>query len=87
MRIEYSRRFAKELRRAPQKIQLAFRSRLVLFLKNKYDPVLNNHVLSGKLTGCYSFNVTGDWRAIYEEYENGDIIFFIILGTHSKIYN
>ena len=87
MRIEYSRRFIKELGRAPQKIQLAFKSRLVLFLENKSDPVLNNHALGGKLINCHSINVTGDWRAIYEELENGDIVFFVVLGTHSKIYS
>lgn len=50
MQIEYSRRFVKELRKAPRKIQIAFRDRLVIFI------------------------------------ENGDIVFFIMLGTHSQLY-
>lgn len=86
MQIEYSRRFIKELKRAPRKVQLVFRDRLCLFIENKFDPVLNNHMLTGKLKGCGSINVTGDWRAIYEELDSGCVIFFIVLGTHSQLY-
>ncbi len=86
MQIEYSRRFVKELKRAPRKIQIAFRDRLILFLENRSFPILNNHALNGEMKNCRSINITGDWRAIYEDLENGDVIFFIILGTHSQLY-
>lgn len=87
MQVEYSRRFVKELTKAPLKIQIAFRDRLTLFIDNKFNLLLNNHSLTGEMKSCRSINVTGDWRAIYEELENGDVIFFVMLGTHSQLYN
>lgn len=86
MEVRYSRRFEKELKRVSRKIQAAFSSRLLLFIENKFHPFLNNHSLSGKMADCHSINITGDWRAIYKELENGEIIFFVMLGTHSQLY-
>ena len=53
--------------------------------KDKYSTLLNNHSLTGKYTGCKSINITGDWRAIFEEI-NDNIIYFVELGTHSQLY-
>ncbi|HLC70349.1 MAG TPA: type II toxin-antitoxin system mRNA interferase toxin, RelE/StbE family [Patescibacteria group bacterium] len=86
MQIEYSRRFIKELRRAPRKIQVAFYQRLKIFIDNPNHPLLHLHELEGRLGGCFSLNITGDWRAIYERLENGQIVFFIMIGTHSRLY-
>ncbi len=86
MQIEYSRRFVKELRKAPRKIQIAFRDRLVLFIENNFSSILNNHRLGGKMKNCRSINITGDWRAIYQELEDGNVVFFIMIGTHSQLY-
>lgn len=86
MKIGYSRRFLKELRKASLKIQLAFKDRLDLFIRDRHAPVLNDHQLSGNLRMYRSINVSGDWRAIYRTFENGKIILFIILGTHSRLY-
>lgn len=86
MQIEYSRRFVKELRRAPRKIQIAFRDRLIIFIEDPAHPLLRVHKLTGELGDFFSFNITGDWRAVYEKLENGEIILFIMLGTHSQLY-
>lgn len=86
MRIEYSRYFIKTIKKAPSIVQEAFRNKLVKFIENRHDQILNSHVLSGKLKGCRSINITGDWRAIFEEYENGDVVFFVMIGTHSQLY-
>lgn len=86
MKIAYSRRFIKEFKRCPKKIQIAFKERLELFVANQSHPLLNNHVLIGEWRRCHSINITGDWRALYQELEGGELIFFIILGTHSQLY-
>lgn len=86
MQIEYSRYFIKTIKKAPSKVQEAFRDKLVKFIDNRHDQILHNHALAGKLMGCRSINITGDWRAIFEEYENGDVIFFVMIGTHSQLY-
>lgn len=85
-RIDYSKRFVKDFRKAPQKVQIAFRHRLEIFLTDKYYPILNNHSLTGKYQEYRSFNVTGDWRAIFREFENGAILYFDLIGTHSQLY-
>jgi len=89
IRVNYSRQFDKQLRKAPLKIKIAFRDRLKLFFKNPFHPQLNNHLLTGKLANYHSINITGDWRAIYSQKEenNGNLtITFEVLGTHSQLY-
>jgi addiction module RelE/StbE family toxin len=85
-RVDLSKKFIKELKKAPINIKNAFRERLELYLSDKYNPILNNHALTGKFTGSRSINVTGDYRAIFRELENGEVIYFDLLGTHSQPY-
>lgn len=85
-KIEYSQRFVKDLKRAPRKIQQAFRVRLEIFLSDKYYPLLNNHSLSGKYQSYRSINISGDWRVIFQEDNKGETVYFITLGTHSQLY-
>ena len=84
MEVEYSRPFIKAYKKAPLYIQEAFDNRLKLFLSNSHHPFLRNHPLTGDLQGRRSFNVTGDWRTIFKETENG--ILLIGIGTHSQLY-
>lgn len=89
LRIDLSKRFDKQLRQAPVKIKQSFKNRFIIFLNNPFNPLLNNHALTGKLSGRRSINITGDWRGIYSQYidKNGTkVIVFEMLGTHSQIY-
>lgn len=89
MLIRFSKKFSKQYERAGQKTRLAFNKRLKLFFKNPFAPQLHNHPLTGKLSDYRSINITGDWRAIYSEYQDNKgeiIIIFEILGTHSQLY-
>lgn len=83
-RIDFSRKFDKDLRKADIKIKKKFRQRLSFFIKNKDNVLLRNHELKGEWVGYRSINITGDWRAIYEE-KNG-VVIFVALGTHSQLY-
>ena len=83
-RIDYSRSFDKQLKKAPLPIKVIFRKRFELFLSNPFNPQLNNHLLTGNYKGYRSINITGDWRALYSEDENS--IIFELLGTHSQLY-
>ncbi len=60
----------------------------MLFLKNPLHDQLRNHALKGKWQGYRSINITGDWRAVYREYKDGEetVILFKAIGTHSEIY-
>ncbi|OGF26576.1 hypothetical protein A2477_01625 [Candidatus Falkowbacteria bacterium RIFOXYC2_FULL_47_12] len=86
MRIEYSKRFTKEYRKCPPLVRAAFKRRLQLFIQNKNETLLHNHQLSGNFKNRRSINVTGDWRALYEKFDNGNAVYFVALGTHSQLY-
>lgn len=85
-KVEYSKRFIKSLKKAPRKIQVSFRNRFEIFLSDPFNPILNNHALRGKYAGYRSFNVTGDWRAVFKQSVGGKAVYFIIIGKHSKLY-
>ena len=87
MQIEYSKKFVKEFRKCPSKIKTAFKNKLKIFVKNQFDPVLNNHSLSGKLKKYKSININGNWRAIFQEIKEKDVMYFVAIGTHSKLYS
>ena len=85
-RVEFSKKFEKDLKKASRKVQLATKTRLEIFLLDKFNPVLNNHSLTGKYEGYRSINITGDWRAVFREFDGGQTVYFNTLGTHSKLY-
>ncbi len=86
MKIEYSKGFIKDLKNASQGIKNNLKERLKIFVVNKYHPILNNHSLSGKLKHYRSINVSGDWRAIFQEIKKEDTCYFAAIGSHSKLY-
>ena len=85
MTINYSKAFMKLFDKSPKHIQEALVERMKCFEANPYDPILNNHRLTGKYQGRRSINITGDWRAIYEN-KPDDEAFFVLIGTHSSLY-
>ncbi|MCU0653016.1 MAG: type II toxin-antitoxin system mRNA interferase toxin, RelE/StbE family [Candidatus Pacebacteria bacterium] len=85
MKIGYSERFLKQQGKAPENVREALKERLRIFARDKFNIILNNHQLTGKMKGLRSINVNGDWRALFEELSNGDVIFKAI-GTHSQLY-
>jgi len=87
MQIEYSKKFIKEFKKCPINIKINFKERLKIFISNQYSIILNNHSLIGELKNYRSINITGDWRAIFEEINNDQIIYFVAIGTHSQLYS
>lgn len=85
MNVRFHQNFIKSYRKRSPKIQKATDKRLLLFEKNTFSPILENHQLIGKFTGYRSINITGDFRAIYKEISRDEII-FVLLGTHSELY-
>jgi len=88
MKIQFTATFRKLYKKADKKIQSSFQKRLKLFLINPNDLQLKNHRLKGTIQNLYSINITGDWRALYTEYQNNNetIVLFEVLGTHSQLY-
>lgn len=85
MKIKFSKKFKKQFTKLPNKVKSAFELRLELFISNPKSRLLRVHKLSGKLQPFSSFNVTGDYRAIYR-IDNETIYIFEMIGTHSELY-
>jgi addiction module RelE/StbE family toxin len=87
-RIDFSSKFLKQHKKAPQNVKIAWIKRLTLFNQDSFSSLLNNHGLTGKLSGFRSINITGDWRALYSEFKKREeiIIVFEMLGKHSQLY-
>lgn len=59
--------------------------RIKWFLKNPDDTRLDNHSLTGRMTGKYAFSVDDDIRIIYERIGQGTVR-FLAIGRHAKVY-
>jgi len=86
MAITYSRVFKKMFKKKNAWVQDKFRERISLFMQDRNHPSLYNHSLGGIWAGCRSINITGDFRAVYEELGN-DYFEFVAIGTHSELYS
>lgn len=84
MRISFSKGFLKDFKKSSIKIKQAFQKRIALFEIDTRHQLLNNHALAGDYIGYRSINITGDWRAVYKQIENG--VYFVALGSHGKLY-
>ncbi len=84
--IRFDKKFVKQYDKADPQIRWSFDRRLELLMTNKNSPLLGLHKLHGQYSGCWSINITGDWRAIFQEINEQQTIFFIAIGTHSQLY-
>lgn len=85
MKIFLHKDFLKQFLRLRENEKKKFQERRTLFMKDEFDPVLNNHSLRGKYFGCRSINITGDLRIIYRRDSDGEVI-FITINSHSNLY-
>ena len=85
MRIDREHHFKKQFSRLPSKIKEQFRTRIIVFLKNPYADILNNHKLQGEYAEYRSINITGNVRLIYKEVTK-EYVIFAEIGTHSQLY-
>ena len=77
--------FVKQFKRLTPRMQNQFTERLALWLSDQSHPQLHVHILHGAYAGYWSFNVSGDIRAIYT-FEGDTVVVFAFIGTHSKLY-
>lgn len=70
MKVQFHKNFLKQYKKR-RSIERQVDERLVMFRIDPFDPILNNHGLTGKYEGYRSINITGDFRAIYELVDEG----------------
>ena len=81
----FHKTFAKKYARLPRRLQIQTDARIALFLKSPDYPQLHVHALKGDRSKQWSFNVTGDYRVVYE-YLPDDTVRFLTIGTHSELF-
>ena len=84
MIIDFHKDFTKDFKKLSLKIRTKFQERLLIFEKDEFEPVLNNHALKGKWLGYRSINVTGDVRAIFKR--DPQTAIFVTIDSHSNLY-
>lgn len=76
MYIEFHRTFKKQYKKLSPKLRRQFLERLEIFKQNRSHNILNNHELPHPYIGCYSINISGDYRALYAA-QDDTVTFFI----------
>ncbi|MBU6447502.1 type II toxin-antitoxin system mRNA interferase toxin, RelE/StbE family [Patescibacteria group bacterium] len=84
MKIQFHKNFEKQYKKL-KTLQTKIDQRLFLFMNDPFDPLLNNHPLTGQYSGYRSINITADYRAIYSA-TSADHAFFITIDKHSNLY-
>jgi addiction module RelE/StbE family toxin len=85
MFIRFHRNFEKQYKKLKTIERNKLKQRIDVFIKDEFNPILNNHALRGKCKGYRSINVTGDIRAIYKK-EIKNRVIFIAIDKHSNPY-
>lgn len=85
MIIVFHKDFTKKFKKLPPKVKEKFNDRLRIFAIDEFNPLLNNHSLTGKYQGHRSLNVTGDLRAIFKRDKKYAI--FVAIDSHSNLYS
>lgn len=86
MEVGFTKHFKKQFDKLPKRVQELFYKKLSVFIENPFEPMLNNHQLSGSMKNMRSINVTGDIRAIYEQINKNKVL-FLMVAKHSKLYD
>ncbi|MBI5411952.1 type II toxin-antitoxin system RelE/ParE family toxin [Candidatus Peregrinibacteria bacterium] len=76
--IHYHREFIKEFKKLPKEIQKKLAILEGLFELSCYHPELHTKKLQGKLSSCYAFRVTRDYRVIFQFTAYSEVIFLAV---------
>ena len=85
MIVIFHKKFLQQTKRIPKKLYAQLRERLRLFKQEPFDPSLENHPLKGTRFGQRSINITGDYRAVFENKED-KVVLFVEIGRHRDLY-
>ena len=76
--------YQKRIRPSPKLITKT-EERIILFSKDPFNPVLQNHKLEGKKAHLRAFSITGDIRIVYYPVRKNECL-FLDIGTHNQVY-
>lgn len=84
MNIYLQKNFVRGYKKLNKNQKIKFKERRNLFIQDEFNPILNNHALSGGYKGFRSISVTGDLRAVFKRTDNEAI--FVAIDSHSNLY-
>jgi mRNA-degrading endonuclease YafQ of YafQ-DinJ toxin-antitoxin module len=61
-----------------------FKESVNIFLHDRENPFINDHLLERDMNGYMAFSITHDLRVIYKELE--EYFLFLDVGTHQEVY-
>jgi len=76
--------YIKAFNKLPLQIQKRALEKIKLFKVDRLHSSLKDHPLIGNMQGRRSFSVTGDYRIIYKEEEQGIVFLFLNIGKHGQ---
>lgn len=88
MNIVFHRQFLKHYKRRIKpnlKLTSKYSERLHIWEKDRTDPILKDHQLTGDRPEFRSFWITGDIRVVYKIIKS-DTAKFYDIGTHNQVY-
>ena len=85
MRFTTHRVYERQAKKLPQTIRDKMSERIALFEVDEFNPLLNNHKLHHPFEGCWSINITGDWRLVYKKL-GPDTYQLRAVGTHHQLF-
>lgn len=85
MKLFFHKNFNKGYYKLPASTRARCDQRLLLFLKDPFDALLNNHPLQAEFAGYRSINITGNIRALYRNIST-DSVQFVKIGTHHELF-
>ena len=85
---KYDPAFIKTLKKLDVRIRKSFKQKIAIFAQDPNNSELSNHPLTKEYLRYRSIDITNDYRAIYEEINEGSesIAYFFIIGTHEQLY-
>jgi addiction module RelE/StbE family toxin len=75
--------YVKRISKNP-KLVAQYEARVALFMQGIRDTPINDHPLTGTMSGKRAFSITADIRVVYVE--TNDAFVFIDIGTHAQVY-
>lgn len=86
IKLIFTKRVLRESRKLPTKLQEKLGSRFEILKEDPFHPILRTKLLSGNLSGFYSFRITREWRVIFQ-FLTPDIIKVLHIGHRKYVYN
>ncbi len=84
-RLIFGDNFLNSAKRLEGKLKPKLKFCLDLLSTDSFHPLLHTKPLTGKLSGCYSFRISRDYRSIFKFLPDG-AVYLIDVGNRKDIY-